>query len=72
MADLAYLSIGADGKAWQQLYRKPEPREPAVTFSGGGQIGVAAFTTSTKPAKVTFDNFKLTPLKKRDERPREQ
>src|SRR5262245_48667631 len=56
-------SISADGKRWQLLSHKLEPRECPVRFRGDGLVGVGAFTTSTKSAKVTFDHFKLTPLK---------
>lgn len=64
--DEVSCSISADGKRWQPLSpHKLDPREEGepFRFRGAARVGVAAFTTSTKPAKVTFDNFKLTPLK---------
>jgi regulation of enolase protein 1 (concanavalin A-like superfamily) len=56
-------SVSADGKKWESLQQE-RWRGPTVNkFAGDGRVGVAAFTTSTKPAKVTFDRFNLTPLK---------
>jgi regulation of enolase protein 1 (concanavalin A-like superfamily) len=52
--------ISADGKEWVDLM--PTTRE-FTTLPKKVKVGVAAVSTVKAPLKVTFDQFKLTPLK---------
>ena len=56
----AYLS--ADGKEWSGPY-EPLPRRRPFTYPGELRVGVAVMCRTTRAAEVTFDQFKLTPVK---------
>jgi hypothetical protein len=61
--------ISADGKEWR--VRPPlnpkslSPDDPEDRIQGEVKVGVAVFSRSADKFKVTFDRFKLTPLKPR-------
>lgn len=53
----AGFSISPDGKKWTLL-------EHLHSVPAGGKVGLAAFSTSTEPSKVRFDQIKLARGKK--------
>jgi hypothetical protein len=54
--------VSADGKEWELIPRRPEGEKPD-TIEGEVKVGVAVFVWSAATSKVTFDSFKLKPLK---------
>jgi regulation of enolase protein 1 (concanavalin A-like superfamily) len=51
--------ISADGEKWTRLASPP-------SVPAGGKVGLAAYSTSTEPSKVIFDQLKVAQDKKKD------
>jgi hypothetical protein len=68
-AEYAYLRLDNRVGGWGSFYISPDGEKWArleylPSVPAGGKIGLAAYTTSTEPSKVTFDQLKLARRKK--------
>jgi regulation of enolase protein 1 (concanavalin A-like superfamily) len=70
-AEYAYLRLDHRAGGWSSFYVSPDGEkwtrlDYVRSVPAGGKVGLAAYSTSTEPAKVIFDQLKLARDKKKE------